>query len=67
MSDKGAQQTAFVSTAGGYVSASDKRVRFGVGPQKKVQLIEIAWPSGTAQKLESIAADQIVTIRESSR
>jgi enediyne biosynthesis protein E4 len=67
VSDNGAQQTAFVTTAGSYISASDKRVHFGLGPQKKVHLIEIAWPSGTAQKLESIAADQIITVREPSR
>jgi hypothetical protein len=66
-SDNGAQQTAFVTTAGSYISASDKRVHFGLGPQKKVHLIEIAWPSGTVQKLESIAADQIITVREPSR
>jgi hypothetical protein len=66
-SDNGAQQTAFVTTAGSYISASDKRVHFGLGPQKKVPLIEIAWPSGTLQKLESIAADQIITVREPSR
>ena len=66
-SDNGARQTAFVTTAGSYISASDKRVHFGLGPQKKVHLIEIAWPSGTAQKLESIAADQVITVREPSR
>ena len=67
VSDNGPQQTAFVSTAGSYISASDKRVHFGLGPRKKVQLIEITWPSGTVQQLESIAADQTITIREPSR
>ena len=67
VSDNGPQQTAFVSTAGSYISASDKRVHFGLGPRKKVQLIEITWPSGMVQQLESIAADQTITIREPSR
>jgi hypothetical protein len=65
--DNGSPQTAFVSTAGSYISASDKRVHFGLGPRRKVQLIEITWPSGTVQRLESMAADQIITIREPSR
>jgi enediyne biosynthesis protein E4 len=65
--DNGLPQTAFVSSAGSYISASDKRVHFGLGPRKKVQLIEITWPSGTLQRLESIAVDQIITIREPSR
>jgi enediyne biosynthesis protein E4 len=67
VSDNGPQQTAFVSTAGSYISASDKRIHFGLGPRKKVQLIEITWPSGTVQQVESIAADQTITIREPSR
>jgi len=67
VSDNGVQQTAFVTTAGSYISASDKRVHFGLGSQKKVPLIEIAWPSGTAQKLESVAADQVLIVREPSR
>jgi hypothetical protein len=67
LSDHSPQQTAFVSTAGSYISASDKRVHFGLGPRKKVQRIEITWPSGTVQRLESVAADQIVTVREPSR
>jgi hypothetical protein len=61
------QQTRFVSTAGSYISASDKRVHFGLGPSKKVQLIEITWPSGLNQRIESVAADQILTIKEPAR
>ncbi len=67
VTDSGATHTAFVSTAGSYVSASDKRAHFGLGSRKKIQLIEITWPSGTVQRLESIAADQILTVREPSR
>ena len=64
LSDHSPQQTAFVSTAGSYISASDKRVHFGLGLRKNVQLIEITWPSGIVQRLESVAADQIITVRE---
>jgi enediyne biosynthesis protein E4 len=63
----GTQQMRFVSTAGSYVSASDKRVHFGLGASKRAQSIEITWPSGTVQRLESIPADQILTVREPTR
>jgi enediyne biosynthesis protein E4 len=58
------QQTRFVSTTGSYISASDKRAHFGLGASKKAQLIEINWPSGIVQRLESVAADQILTVKE---
>lgn len=66
LTDSG-QQTRFVSTAGSYISASDKRAHFGLGPAKKVQLIEITWPSGIVQRLESVVADQILTVKEPVR
>ena len=59
-------QYATVSTAGSYLSASDKRVHFGLGPESTVQRIEIRWPSGIKQTVENILADQIFQIDEPS-
>jgi enediyne biosynthesis protein E4 len=67
VTDSGLQQTRFVSTAGSYISASDKRAHFGLGSSKKIRLIEITWPSGIVQRLESIAVDQILTVKEPAR
>jgi len=61
------QQTRFVSTAGSYISASDKRAHFGLGSSKKIHLVEITWPSGIVQHLESVNVDQILTVKEPSR
>ncbi|MFI5382506.1 MAG: CRTAC1 family protein [Tepidisphaerales bacterium] len=66
VSDAGLEQWATVSTAGSYQSSSDKRVHFGLGAAKTVKLLEIAWPSGTVQKLESIAADRILRVVETT-
>lgn len=63
ITEDGKQQTRFVSTAGSYISASDKRAHFGLGLSKKAQ-VEITWPSGIVQRLESVAADQILTVKE---
>jgi len=53
------------TTAVGYNSSSDKRVYFGLGNAALVDRIELRWPTGVKQVLESVAADQILTIVES--
>ncbi|MEO8660078.1 MAG: CRTAC1 family protein [Bryobacteraceae bacterium] len=60
----GAEQFVYVSTAGSYLSASDKRAHFGLGGNAVVKLLEITWPSGAVQRLEDVKADQILTVRE---
>jgi enediyne biosynthesis protein E4 len=67
VTQNGQQQTRFVSRAGSYISASDKRAHFGLGSSKKVELIEITWPRGIVQRLESVNVDQILTVKEPSR
>lgn len=64
VSSPGDEQYGFVSTAGSYASANDKRVHFGLGRASEVQLLEILWPSGKVQRLEHIKADQLLTVRE---
>jgi enediyne biosynthesis protein E4 len=55
------------TTAVGYNSSSDKRVYFGLGNATVVDRIELAWPTGVKQLLNSVAADQILTIVQSGR
>ena len=64
VSGSGVEQYGFVSTAASYASASDKRLHFGLGRESRVRLVEIAWPSGCVQRLENVAADQILTVKE---
>lgn len=45
-----------VSTAVGYLSASDKRLIVGVGADRVVKTVEIRWPSGAVQQFENVAA-----------
>ena len=59
-------QYATVTTAGSYLSSSDKRAHFGLGRASVVQDIEIRWPSGIVQTLRNVAADRIVRIDEPS-
>ena len=57
-------QTRYATTAGSYLSASDKRVHFGLGPAKLAN-IDVLWPSGTRQTLTNVPADQFLEVRES--
>jgi hypothetical protein len=60
------EQTRFATTAGSYESANDKRLHFGLGAAKTAK-VEVLWPSGTHQVLNSVAADQFLEIREPER
>jgi enediyne biosynthesis protein E4 len=57
-------QFATVSTASSYLSASDKRVHFGLGKEGVASRVEIRWPSGIRQTVKDVAADQILQIDE---
>ncbi|MGC2161013.1 MAG: CRTAC1 family protein [Silvibacterium sp.] len=57
-------QYVTVSTAGSYLSSSDKRAHFGLGADTVAKSIQIHWPSGIIQTLENVRADQILTVNE---
>jgi hypothetical protein len=48
----------------GLGSGSDTLVHFGLGGATQVDELRIRWPSGTAQTLTGIAADQLLSIME---
>jgi len=56
-------QTRFATSAVGYLSASDKRLHFGLGAAEKAK-VEVVWPSGIHQTLNEVHADQFLEIRE---
>jgi hypothetical protein len=58
------QQTQEVRSGGGYISQSDFRLHFGLGKATKADAIEIRWPSGLVQRLENVAGNRVVRIRE---
>ncbi|PYQ02692.1 MAG: RNA-binding protein [Acidobacteria bacterium] len=63
----GRTQYHTVTTAGSYLSASDKRLLIGLGTDEQLSLIEVRWPSGTVQTLENVRADQILTVKEPAK
>ena len=56
-------QTRIATTSGSYVSASDKRLHFGLGPAETAK-VEVYWPSGAHQTLEGVKANQFLEIKE---
>jgi len=57
-------QFATVTTAGSYLSSSDKRLHFGLGSEPSAKTIEIQWPSGIHQVLQNVKADQNLRVDE---
>jgi hypothetical protein len=46
----------------GYLSQSDSRLHFGLGSATVADEVEIRWPDKTVTRLESVGADQLLTI-----
>ena len=65
MSEQGAQ-FATVTTAGSYLSSSDKRLHFGLGQDAVAKSIDIQWPSGIRQTIQNVRGDQILQVDEPS-
>ena len=54
-----------VRSGSSYMSQNDMRVHFGLGKDlKQIDLLEVSWPSGTVDRLNNIALDTIVYIKE---
>ncbi len=56
-----------MTTSVGYASSSDGPVHFGLGSENRADLIEIHWPSGIVQSLQSISADQLLKVIEPAK
>ena len=51
-----------VNGASGYLGHSDIRAYFGLGAQRRGRL-EISWPDGTRQSVETVPADSLLVVR----
>lgn len=56
-----------VAISTGFMASSDKRVHFGLGPEAKIDSVEIRWPSGIQQTLKGVVADRFLTVDEPQR
>jgi tetratricopeptide (TPR) repeat protein len=61
----GGQSLLSVRFGGGsYLSASDPRLHFGVGKARKIDRVEVTWPSGRRDSYAGLSADAGYRLRE---
>ncbi|MCA1620101.1 MAG: CRTAC1 family protein [Acidobacteria bacterium] len=60
----GARQVFDVTASGSYLSSNDTRLLVGLGSKTGVRTVEVRWPGGKAQTLNSPALDTYHTVRE---
>jgi len=56
-----------VRSCNSYYSANDLRIHFGLGEAKKVDLLEIRWPSGTVDTLKDLDVNRLYVIQEGGK
>lgn len=56
-----------VRSSNGYYSASDLRLHFGLGDARKVDLVEIQWPSGAVDRLKDLDVNRLYVIQEGGK
>jgi hypothetical protein len=55
-----------VDGGGSYLSASARRVHFGLGSANQAERIRVTWPNGRVRTLENVQADRVLRIEEIS-
>jgi len=60
----GVTQTEEIHSGGSYLSQNDLRVHFGLGAAKKIESVEIRWPSGKIETLKNLDADKFYSALE---
>jgi hypothetical protein len=60
----GARRSKYLLGGTSYLSASDPRLLFGLGASRKVDELEVRWPSGQTTALKSVSADRYLTVTE---
>jgi len=60
----GVAQVAERTGGGSYQAAHDPRLHFGLGDQDRVERVEVAWPSGRVDRLDTISANRVLVVHE---
>ena len=60
----GKKQVMVNQWATSYLANNDPRVHFGLGPDKKIDLLEIRWSDGNKEAYKNIDPDRYITILE---
>jgi len=60
----GRTRTRLLKSGGSYLSASDRRLHFGLGGELTVERLEIRWPGGRLQTLRDLPVDRLIRVVE---
>src|SRR5262249_20585721 len=60
----GQQQVQEVSGGSGFCAQNERRLHFGLGKAARVDRVEIRWPSGAKQTIETPALNQLHKLKE---
>jgi hypothetical protein len=63
----GMAQIREIASGGSYLSQSDLRAHFGIGPASRAQRVEVKWPSGQSDTFLDVEADRFYAIEEGRR
>ena len=61
----GKLQVQEVLSGSSFLSSNDPRLHFGLGAATTAD-VEVHWPSGLVETMKSVAANQLITLREGS-
>ena len=53
-----------IRSGGSYLSSSDLRAHFGLGPRTKIDRLEVRWPAGETQVIQNPPVDSILIVKE---
>jgi hypothetical protein len=56
-----------VRSCNGYYSANDLRIHFGLGEAKKVDTLEVRWPSGAVDRLRDLEVNRLYVVEEGGK
>ena len=62
----GQRQHVYFTPVRGYMSSMDDPVHFGLGRARRVDSLQVVWPSGRAQVLTNLVSDQMIVVHEAS-
>jgi enediyne biosynthesis protein E4 len=61
---KDGKRSVDVRTAGGFQAGLPAEAHFGLGTLEQLEALEVRWPSGSVQRMETVAVDRVVVVEE---
>ena len=60
----GVTQTRYVMPSRSYLSQVERVLTFGLGMADRIESVEIVWPDGSRQPVDSVQVDSVLTVEQ---